>query len=149
MEWKGIQGETDRKKTESDRLDRHQSPVPVLALAQSYLICRFIFPPDNFTHCLCSHAGRGSSPLAESHSIYLSPPYLSSKTIQAWTRRRRREEEEEKGAWLRKGNFITRQKCTCHSSEMWTKTGELNFQSHPSFKTQLCFCGSTDNWLTQ
>lgn len=91
------------------------SPGSVLSDIQVYI-------PLTTSHTVCVAVLAEAAPLAESHSIYLSPPYLSSKTIQAWTKRRR--EEEEGGSHLGRGNmaeereFQTRQKCTCHSSEM-------------------------------
>lgn len=60
-------GSTEETRTRCTREHAAQPMVPVLALAHSYL--RYL--------SLCSHV--------ESHSTHLSPPYLSNRTVQAWS----------------------------------------------------------------
>lgn len=150
IEWKWETGRctTYKNKTEDQRQDRQQSPAHSSSVSPgTFLSDIWVYIPQTTSHTVCVAMLAEAAPLTESHSIYLSPPYLRSKTIRAWRRgggaegglggREWESVEEMWGAWLNKGFHNTTQVhvSTCRNvNKNWLQVKFLN--SHASFTTK-------------
>lgn len=69
-------------------VNRQQSPAHRSSVSPgTFLSDIWVYIPPTTSHTVCVAMLAEAAPLTESHNIYLSPPYLSKKTIQAWRRR--------------------------------------------------------------
>ena len=77
-----------KRNAEPKTINRQQSPAHSSSVSPgTFLSDIWVYIPQTTSHTICVAMLAEAAPLTESHSIYLSPPYLLSKTIQAWRRR--------------------------------------------------------------